>query len=294
MVAPYPCGTPLPAGCIGTYDLVQTSTACDPQDGGVISQGLCEQLCPDWYAGPRAGCNVFDNTSGGHVTCNYGPCETGRRPEGLRCQPVDGPDVVARFLSEMAYLEAASINAFERLARELDAHGAPEHLSAASRRAAQDETRHARVTRKLAERAGARVSRVHVVRGEVRSLDDVAIENAAEGCVRETFGAAVAMIQAERAEDGQVRRALKRIARDETGHAELSWAIARWIEPQLDPDARRRVREAQEHAIATLMREAVREPDASLTERLGIPTASQARAVLAELKASLWSAPMAA
>jgi len=122
----------------------------------------------------------------------------------------------------------------------------------------------------------------------------MAVENAVEGCVRETFGAAVAMIQAERAGDMQVRLAMKRIARDETRHAELSWAVAAWLEPQLDADARRRVHEAREQAIAALMNDAAHDPDQSLTDRLGVPNASQARAVLAGLKATLWSDSMAA
>jgi hypothetical protein len=154
----------------------------------------------------------------------------------------------------MAYLEAASVSAFERLTRELEAYGAPDRLRTASRRAAQDEIRHARVTKRLAQGAGASVARVQVEPGEVRSLEDMAIENAVEGCVRETFGAAVAMIQAERAGDVQVRRVMKRISLDETRHAELSWAVARWLEPRLDRDSRRRVREAREQAIAALVR----------------------------------------
>jgi hypothetical protein len=44
----------------------------------------------------------------------------------------------------MAQLEAASIVAFDRLARELDAHGAPAELVAEARRAKTDEVRHAR------------------------------------------------------------------------------------------------------------------------------------------------------
>jgi hypothetical protein len=65
---------------------------------------------------------------------------------------------------------------------------------------------------------------------EIRLLE-VAVENAVEGCVRETFGVAVAMIRAERAGDKQVRRAMRSIARDEMQHAELSWAVARWTSP---------------------------------------------------------------
>jgi len=135
----------------------------------------------------------------------------------------------------MAYLEAASVDAFEGMTRELVAHGAPARLRAGARRAARDEVRHARVTRNLAERAGGTVSPVRLQASRVRSLEEMAIENAVEGCVRETFSAAVAMIQAERATDMKVRHAMKRIARDETRHAELSWAVAQWLAPSSTP-----------------------------------------------------------
>lgn len=295
LLAPYACGTPLPQNvCIGTYDLAQPSSYCSPQDGGALLADLCVQLCPDWYGGARF-CNVFDDTAGGHVTCNYGPCATGRRPEGLQCHaPTAEPDAVAAYLAQMAHLEAASVVAFDRLTRELEAYAAPERLRAASRDAARDEKRHARTTRRLAERLGGRVPRVRVEPRGVRPLLDVAVENAVEGCVRETFGAAVAMIQARRVADARLRRAMKGIARDEVRHAELSWAVARWIDRQLDAGGRRRVQEARTQAVEVLAREVAQEPDATLTVRLGIPSASQARAVLGELQASLWSTEEAA
>jgi hypothetical protein len=188
-----------------------------------------------------------------------------------------------------SYLEAASVDAFERLTRELEAHRAPARLRAASRRAARDEVRHARVMKKLARRAGGHVPAVHLEARHVRSLEEMAVENAVEGCVRETFGAAVAMIQAERAGDARVRRAMRRIAGDETRHAELSWAVGQWIDARLDAAARRRVHEARTSAVEALFRQAAREPDASLTGPLGVPSASQARAALDVLAATLWS-----
>ncbi len=275
-------------------NLVGPASGCLSIDGGPSPP--CTALC-----GPGGVyCFPSDDATGGHIACQFniacGPSSgaSGRRPEGLFDARATGPDAVARFLAQTAYLEAASVDAFDRLAFELELHGAPEAHRAAARRAAQDEIRHARVTKKLAERAGACVPRVRVERRRVRPLEDIAIENAVEGCIRETFGAAVAMIQAERSGDERVRRAMKRIARDEARHAELSWAVARWIEPRLDADARRRVREAKEQAVAALQSDAAREPHESLTERLGVPNASQARALLAELQASLWSEPMAA
>jgi len=266
-----------------TFGLVGPASACQPEDGGALTPAECLALCVTTGA-----CAVADN-GGGYVTCIYSCPVTGRRPEGLASKPIEGPDAAARFLAQSAYLEAASVDAFERLAQELRAHGAPRHLIAASKRAAKDEVRHARVTTKLAEGAGAEVPTCLLAPRSVRSLEEMAIENAVEGCVRETFGAAVGIIQAERASDRRVRRAMKTIARDETRHAQLSWAVAQWLDPRLDAQARARVRRARADAIEALVQSATQEPDVTLTHRLGLPSSAQARAVLDELRASLWT-----
>jgi hypothetical protein len=124
----------------------------------------------------------------------------------------------------------------------------------------------------------------------VRPLEAIAIENAVEGCVRETYGAVIGMRQAERARSRDLRRAMRRIAREETSHAELAWEVRRWLDGKLDPAARRAVDEAQANAIATLTRELAREPEGLLVAELGLPTACEARAAVASLHASIWAA----
>lgn len=189
----------------------------------------------------------------------------------------------------MAYLEAASVDAFERLARELATHGAPARLRKAARRAARDEARHTRVATALAERAGATVPRPRVPRGRVRSLAEIAVENAVEGCVRETFGAAVALAQATSAGDPRVRAAMRPLAADEMRHAELAWCVHRWLEPRLDRAARARVVRARRRAALALVQETSVEPHADLVQQLGLPTARQARSVALDLARSLWA-----
>ncbi|MGH7436059.1 MAG: ferritin-like domain-containing protein, partial [Polyangiaceae bacterium] len=81
----------------------------------------------------------------------------------------------------------------------------------------------------FAVRYGGIPRRPRVERGPVRPLEDIATENAAEGCVRETFGALIGIWQARFAGDPQVRRAMNGVARDESRHAALSWEVARWI-----------------------------------------------------------------
>ena len=140
----------------------------------------------------------------GQLSCVFGPCGTGRRPAGLAETPVEARNggEVARFLGEVAHLEAVSVVAFEQLAMELSAHGAPRRLVRGARRAAREEVRHARVMGRFAARAGARLSPLDVATAPPRPIEAIAVENAVEGCVRETFGAVLAMRQAERARSG--------------------------------------------------------------------------------------------
>jgi hypothetical protein len=96
-------------------------------------------------------------------------------------------------------------------------------------------------------------------------------------------------VQSRDAQDAGVRRAMQRIAKDEARHAKLAWAVAEWIDGQLDAAARRRVRRAREKAIEQLRREATALTEVALTERLGMPSAAQASAMLDALGGSLWS-----
>jgi hypothetical protein len=140
------------------------------------------------------------------------------------------------FFAASAEAEAASIDGFEILAAELSAHGAPRRLLRACRKAASDERRHASVMTGIAATHGARPRPTPVVRGPVRSLEAVALENAVVGCVVETFAALVAQWQAEHATDGAIAETMKSIAR------------SRWRSPRRSfhsrppPDSERGVR----------------------------------------------------
>jgi len=150
-------------------------------------------------------------------------------------------------------MEAASIDAFEILATELDAHRAPPALIQAARAAAADERRHADAIGRLAARRGTVAPEVRVNRGPIRDIEGVARENAVEGCVRETYAALLACRQARAATDPAIRSAMTGIARDETQHAALAWAVDQWSQAMLAPQARRRVREARREAIEGLV-----------------------------------------
>ncbi|MBK7401983.1 MAG: hypothetical protein IPJ34_38485 [Myxococcales bacterium] len=206
-------------------------------------------------------------------------CE-GRLPAALLDAPPGRPDVATHFASA-AFLEAAAIDAFRLLARELVVHGAPRRLVEAARRARRDEIRHARTMRALARRHGAHhVRPPRVGESPVRELVAIAVENAIEGCVRETWGAALAWFQATHAADPIVRSAMARIARDETQHAALGWSLHHWAMTRLPAAQRAEVARALEGARAALHLAVATVPDQDIRHRLGLPDATQAAALV--------------
>lgn len=219
-------------------------------------------------------------------------CVVGRRPAGL-VAPTRLPDCppAARYLAQTARLEAASVYAFLHIERELAAHGAPRRLVAAARRAAADEVRHARMTAGLARRLGARrVESPHVVAPTApRDLESLLLDNAVEGCVRETFGAAVGVWQAKNAGDPHVAKAMRQIAADELRHAALSWEIAAWFEPRVEEGVRRRVRQARRAAVDALRVELNRPVDTGIVRALGVPSRGSALRLHRELELRVWS-----
>jgi hypothetical protein len=217
-----------------------------------------------------------------------GAC-VGRVPAGLcSVSEARNESAVGDFLANAAHLEDASVYAFERLARELTAYGAPRDMVAAALHAADDEVRHARVIGALAVARGGQPVAAEVRELSLRSLEEIAIENATEGCVRETYGALVGGHQARHAGDLGVRSAMREVAADEARHASLSHRVHQWAMSLLDVDARTRVLAAQRHAIVELTLACRDEVDERLQALLGLPSSTVAQALLRELSRSLW------
>lgn len=183
----------------------------------------------------------------------------GRRPEGLSA-PTLAPDRGGYF-ARAAFLEGASVPAFERMAAELRSFGAPGALIERAEAACADERRHCAAMTALARRFGANAEPVRVGPFEPRSLEDFAVENAVEGCVFETFAAAVAMHQARHAEDAAVRRAMAVIAAEELAHAALAHDAHAWALAALDDARRGRVARAAADALDRLYDSIAREGD---------------------------------
>ena len=217
-------------------------------DGG--DSGACFATCAEACNATYSGSTCLGTSDEGGQTvaeCQVVDLCTGRKLEGL------GAPVAGR-LATMAWLEAASVGAFRRLARELRAHGAPSALVRRAQRCARDEARHARIMARLARSRGERVPRVRNADAPVRDLEAVARENAVVGCVRETFGAAQAALGRAHADAGWAR-AMRSIAPDELRHAALAWDVAAWAEARLDRAARSRVRASRDAATREVLQD---------------------------------------
>lgn len=112
------------------------------------------------------------------------------------------------------------------------------------------------------------------------TLEELARANAVEGCVRETWGAAVATWQAQAAADPAIRAVMARIAPDETKHATLSRAIDRWAMRRLDAAARARVAAARADAVVELSASVACDVPCALADIAGLPRAEIATALL--------------
>lgn len=271
----------------GTDPPVLVSEVVEPNlaGGGQLTADECQDVC-----GYDAGDAILTcvRASEEEVLCVGLFLCTGRRPSGLRPEEERARSALEHLLGQAAWLEAASVDAFRVLRRELRAHRAPRRLLRAASRAAQDERRHARIARSIARRFGVVPPPLAVEPRALRSLEEMAVENAVEGCVRETWGALLALEQARHAADPVVRGAMQRVATDEIRHAELGWAVDTWLRPRLSRDARKRVQASAAAAVGDLIRQSARAVPTEARRLLGLPEAAQASTLIAALERSVW------
>jgi len=253
------------------YDVPVTGdlTRCGFTDSGGATSATCSSLC----GGNVVGCGLLTDASVIH--CSNGCAVDGRRPEGLA--ELGRPMDVASAFASLAYFEAASVDAFAILRTELVHHGAPLALLRAISRAQSDEVRHAAMARKAARALGASLVEPKVPKHDLRSLEQIALENAREGCVRETFGALLGEWQSTHAPVVWIRDHYAILARDESRHAALSWRLHTWLMSQLSPSARARVVAELRRAVADLV-DSLEDPSPRLAA-LGLPSASTARSM---------------
>jgi hypothetical protein len=238
---------------------------------------------------PNVLTDAIDKKAQETVTCHYP--RKGRHDASFRDAPRDDP-------SELAYLEraereeAAAVLAFERLARELEVHGAPASLVASARRSANDERRHAALFRSaVARRSGERAAVGEAsVASAVRSLREVLLENAREGCANEAYAAVVATHQGLHAPE-RMRGLFASIARDEQEHARLAYAIHAWGRSVVDARTRAEIDAALDRAVQAF---AAGGATSATAVALGEPGSEVARAAFERVVAGLSNATLVA
>ena len=278
------------------YHACGTPKGVDPSDG--LTPAECALACPVTTGTKYWGCQEYlaDDLPGPSFDCFT--CVEGRRPAGYD-DATPTPRTVAEWLAYAAELERVSVDAFRILALELELNGAPASLVTAARVAEADEVRHTRMLERFARKAGATLTPRPVHDRPARTLKAVAIENAVEGCVRETFGALVAGHQASTATMGELRLAMKRIYVDETAHAQLAWDVHAWILPQLSEAERAEVKSAmavaQSDLLASCRHTGTRTKESeSMFRALGLPSPAHARAMAMALDRQLFAGEHAA
>jgi len=207
----------------------------------------CDTACRYAYAESRGwemdsttSCTLdlpVDEDNPGSVSCTGHGFEyfcEGRRPVAHVEEAAETP------LAAMAHLEAASVDAFVELAAALEDAGADPSLVERCLAAAEDERNHASWLGRL---AGVDPEGCTDKSNDLRAL---AIQNATEGCVHETFAALVGLERARRITDPRLKPIFLRIAQDELRHAQLAWDLHHWFSQRFD------VEEVQAEALAAL------------------------------------------
>ena len=299
----YACGLPITLATPGAPTSDECKTLCAPSEAG---------------AGGFVSCWINASETGPSQTVNCTSCAVGRRPADLRdeplstecdiqvfakdcfatfAEPVDlrsasvaGSDVLGNALAEMARIEAASVHAFRRLGSALVRIGAPRSFRDRARSAARDEIRHARIVARLARVRGARPRRVVLDRSApLPTTFALALENAVEGCVRETLGVAYLAHQRLHAADVSLRQMADALYEDELRHAALSWDLVAVLERDLDDAQRAALREAQRRALEDVVVEATH-MNPIVQRALGLPTGRTVSRLVEHLRGTLFAA----
>ncbi len=232
----------------------QTSSeaVCERCNGGSREAALREA---GFFAGEiTVDCSVSENADGGAtVECHVGTqCDAGRAPRALAASPRSS---LEGWWANMALREAEAITAFDELALELAALGAPAAFIERARAAREDEVRHAELCASMASVAVPPAPRLTLTPFDPMRFVEL---NAAEGCIRETFAVIDTLARASRASDARTREVLRTIAMDELQHAQLSWDIDAWARRHLGPPARSTSLAAKRRATRQLVARAGR------------------------------------
>lgn len=205
--------------CVEDMAVATPPPTAQPEYDPRTCQVDCLKTCSDEGHNGMLGCS---RDPAGNVICttHFPQHNCGRSTAGA---PRPAPSTWAGVFE----LEAISAVAFRRLSSELERLAAPADLIEGARRASAEEVRHAELARERAP-DGATFAEPRVLDVGPRTLREIAIENAREGCVRETWGAYLGSAHADPSADPALEAFMRAVADDERGHAAWSWALDDW------------------------------------------------------------------
>jgi hypothetical protein len=217
------------------YDVIVTRVACfTEQQSDTAGDRCCYGAVYEHYQSCGAG-RPFVAGGAAHVAPllpHSDWCRVERAPGAVELGPLAREALAAQW-AEDALFEHASVASFARFVLELLAVGAPPGLVRDAQRALADEIAHAELCFALASRYAGRplgpgALQIPDQALERRDLASIAAATVREGIFGETISALIAQAAAEQAEDPDVRRALRRIAADESRHAGLAFRFVAW------------------------------------------------------------------
>ena len=253
---------------------------------GQLTEESCSNLCTEQagvYYDYLCSCDYSGIDSDGNhpVTCEYTVCAVEGRGHGdiVKLTEATGHSELARYFVRAYHAEASSVAAFLQLRSELIHHNVPSGFQNRCLKAAEEEVHHARMMAKLAGEEDCDLPELSFGSFRQRSLFELTLDNAVEGCIFEAFSALKAQYQARHATDLRVLSAMKVIARDETEHAQLAWDLHHYLMERLTESERIDIRLAQKRALQQVLHQASLD-----AEREGQPPIHLANAFVSQLQ----------
>jgi len=246
---------------VTTLDTEAFTTYLDEE--GQLTEESCSTLCTEQagvYYDYLCSCDyVGADTDGNHpVTCEYSVCAVEGRGHAdiAKLTQATGHSEMARYFVRSYHAEASSVGAFLQLRAELQFHDAPLEMQQRCLKAAVEEVHHARMMAKLAQDEECELPELQFGDFCERSLFELTLDNAVEGCIYESFSALKAQYQSTNSSDERLLTAMKVIARDETHHAQLAWDIHHHLMSRLTLDEQVQIRQAQRAALNNVLTQA--------------------------------------
>jgi hypothetical protein len=230
--------------------------------------------------------NGTDENGDQSLTCGYllAPYCEGRNHVAVHSNTQSAVDIPTWFL-QATQAEIGSVGAFLLLREELQRLDAPQHFIQQCLEAARDEVQHARLMNNVCRSVGIQPSIPQISDIPNRSIFDIALENALEGCIHESYAAMQALHQSQHASTPEFRRLFFIIAQDELRHADLSLRIHQWLMTQLSQSQQQTIKEAQQKCLEQLLEFHANQPHNPALNMLGPPEPKKAQ----ELAKSLFS-----